>query len=312
MSSDNKNFEVLVKFDSDDRKVRSVLRDLDTYPFKIKYLIEPRGRGYIDLHVAYNKLLSLVDHKSVIIGGTADDFEIIYPGWDEAILSKTKAFQDNIFIIHCRPHPPISRPDYNEHKFYLDFDVNAIFSEDPKVTEGFVVDESSFWSKKLLDICGGLSHYVAPADAWTLHLEYVLWHRYRINRTLFMDKAWLDRKFNRKIDHRLGLRWYTERRYNLALLRSRFYHTYLEHQALNIYLNIKSGLSIPEEISGGEAPSASLFNPKSYKKERNSYIREYYLWKFLRKLLGRRRASRILGRKLVVPSGAEGASHKHR
>lgn len=309
MSSDCKNFEVLVKFDSDDKRVRSILRDLDAYPFRIKHLIEPRGRGYVDLHIAYNRLLSIADDRAVAVGVVADDFEIIYPGWDEAILSKTKTFQDNIFILHCRPHPPVFRPNYHEQKFYLDFDIDATLSEDPKVSEGFVVDESPFWSKKLLDICGGVTHHQASLDGWTLYLEYILWHRYGINRTLFTDGLLMQRKFNRKTDHRLGVRWYTERRYLLEFMRSRFYKTFLEHQALNLFLNINSDRSIPAEISGGEAPSAWLFDPKSYRKERNSYIRKYYLWKFLRKMLGRRRASRILGRKLEVASRSEGSPH---
>jgi hypothetical protein len=295
MSHDYKNFEVLIKFDTDDKKARSLLPTLKNYPFVIKYLVEPRGRGYIDLHVGYNRLLSLIDRRSTVVGGASDDFEITYPDWDEAILDKARTFEDNIFVIHCRPHPPTTRPNYDEQKFYLDFDLAALFSEDPKITEGFVADESSFWGKKLLDICGGLSHYAEPADAWTLHLEYVLWHRYSINRTLFLERPWLERKYDRMLDGRLGHRWYTERRYNQTLLRSRFYHTYLEHQALNVYLNIRSDLRIPEDISNENAPTVALFDGRNYRRERNSYVRQYYLWKFLRKTFGRRRASRILG-----------------
>ena len=100
------NFEVLVKFDSDDKKVGKVLPKLDTYPFRIKYLVEPRGRGYLDLHVFYNRLFSLVDERSTVIGAMGDDFEIIQEGWDEIILSKASIFPDQIFIIHGCPHPP--------------------------------------------------------------------------------------------------------------------------------------------------------------------------------------------------------------
>ena len=105
-SSSYDNFEVLIKFDSDDKKVPKVLPKLDTYPFKIKYLVEPRGRGYLDLHVFYNRLFSLVDERSTVIGAMGDDFEIIQEGWDEIILSKASIFPDQIFIIHGCPHPP--------------------------------------------------------------------------------------------------------------------------------------------------------------------------------------------------------------
>ncbi len=230
-SSDCKNFEVLVKFDSEDRKVRKVVSRLKTYPFKIKHIIESRGRGYTDLHVFYNRLFSLADEKSVVIGAMADDFEIIQEGWDEIILSKANNFPDNIFIIHGRPHPPFSRNNYQEQKFYLDFDINSL-------EELEIIDEAPLWSKKLLDICGGLGH-VSFTDAWTLCLEHHLFHKFGMNRSIFLESPIIYRKLNRKIDQRCALRWGTDRANNFALMRSSFYKDLVEQQALNIYCNIK-------------------------------------------------------------------------
>ena len=62
-SSNYDNFEVLVKFDSDDRLVPEFVRTLDQYPFAIKHLIEPRGRGYIDIHIGYTRVMSLADSR---------------------------------------------------------------------------------------------------------------------------------------------------------------------------------------------------------------------------------------------------------
>jgi len=228
MSTNYENFEVLVKFDSDDKKVRRVLPKLDTYPFKIKHIIEPRGRGYLDLHVFYNRLFSQVDERSVVIGAVADDFEIIQLGWDEIILSKTNVFPDQIFMIHGRPHPPLQRDNYETQKFYLDFDINSL--EDLEI-----IDEPPMWSRKLLDICGGFGH-ISFTDVWTLMLEYFLFHRCGINRTIFLEQPIIYRRPNQIIDQR---RWWTDRAPNFAFVRSSFHKTLVEQQALNIYSYIK-------------------------------------------------------------------------
>jgi len=229
MSTNYENFEVLVKFDSDDKKVGRVLPKLDTYPFKIKYIIEPRGRGYLDLHVFYNRLFSQVDERSVVIGAVADDFEIIQEGWDEIILRKTKIFPDQIFIIHSRPHPPQTRQNYQEQKFSLDFDINSL-------EDLYIIDEAPLWSRKLLDICGGLLN---ETDCWTLLLEYFLWHRCGINRTIFLDQPFSYRKTRDDIDQQSATRWWTDRAWIFGLLRSHFYKSLVEQQAVNIYCNIK-------------------------------------------------------------------------
>ena len=231
MSTNYENFEVLVKFDSDDKEVRRVLPKLDTYPFKIKHIIEPRGRGYVDLHVFYNRLFSQVDERSVVIGAVADDFEITQLGWDEIILSKTKIFPDQIFIIHGRPHPPYYRENYQEQKFFLDFDINSL--EDLEI-----VDEAPLWGRKLLDICGGFGH-LSFTDVWTLMLEWYLFHRCGTNRTIFLEQPIIHRRLNEIVDKQGARRWWTARAENFAFARSHFYKALVEQQALNIYSYIK-------------------------------------------------------------------------
>lgn len=231
MSSNYENFEVLVKFDSDDKEVRRVLPKLDTYPFKIKHIIEPRGRGYVDLHVFYNRLFPQVDERSVVIGAVADDFEITQLGWDEIILSKTKVFPDQIFMIHGRPHPPYYRENYQEQKFFLDFDINSL--EDLEI-----VDEAPLWGRRLLDICGGFGH-LSFTDVWTLMLEWYLFHRCGTNRTIFLEQPIVHRRLNETVDKQGARRWWTARAENFAFARSRFYKALVEQQALNIYSYIK-------------------------------------------------------------------------
>ncbi|GEM_PF-2415599 len=227
MSASYDNFEVLVKFDSDDEKVKYVLPKLDKYPFTVKYLIEPRGRGYIDLHVFYNRLFSLVDERSVVIGAMGDDFEITEKHWDEVILGKTHEFDDQVYIIHGRPHPPYQRENYETQKFFLDFDFDRM--EDLEI-----IDEAPLWSRKLLDICGGFGH-LSFTDVWTLALEYYLWHRCGLNRTIFTDRPFIHRQLNEDIDKQGSKRWWTDRVDNFAFARSNFYKTQVEQQALNIY-----------------------------------------------------------------------------
>ncbi|MFC1948653.1 hypothetical protein ACFLW0_00530 [Chloroflexota bacterium] len=229
MSSSYDNFEVLVKFDSDDRKVGRVVRKLKDYPFIIKHIIEARGRGYLDLHIFYNRLFSHVDEKSIIIGAVADDFEIIQEGWDEIILSKAKIFPDQIFIIHGRPHPPTTRQNCQEQKFSLDFDIDSL-------EDLLIIDEAPLWSRKVMDICGG---FLNETDCWALLLEYFLWHRCGINRTIFLDQPFSYRKTRDEVDQQFARRWWTDRAWIFNLLRSHSYKSLVEQQAVNIYCNIK-------------------------------------------------------------------------
>ena len=266
-SSNYDNFEVLVKFDSDDKKVRKVLPKLDTYPFKVKYLIEPRGRGYLDLHVFYNRLFSQVDERSVVIGAMADDFEIMQEGWDEIILGKINLFPDQIFIIHGCPHPPTSRENYQEQKFYLDFDIKAL-------EDLYIIDEAPLWSRKLIDICGGFGN-ASTTDCWTLSLEYFLWHRCGINRTIFLEQPIIYRKTKDKVDQQIARRWWTDRANNFAFMRSDFYKTFVEQQAVNIYCYVKMAemSALPPPFVEKESDfKPTILTPKEFRRLKRQYL----------------------------------------
>lgn len=226
MSANPDNFEVLVKFDTDDKRVRKVLPKLGNYPFPVKYLIEPRGRGYVDLHVFYTRLFSLVDERSIVVGAMGDDFEVVLQGWDEIVLSKAQTFPDQIFIIHDY------EKEYREQGMFGDFDLNTL--------EGSLFfAEAPLWSRRLLEICGGLGH-VSFTDAWTVCLEYYLHHRCGLNRTLFLKERLVTRRAKEGVDGSIALRWWTQRTDNFAFMRTNFYKNLVEQQAVNIYLNIKA------------------------------------------------------------------------
>jgi len=115
-------------------------------------------------------------------------------------------------------------------KFFLDYDID-------RVDDLAIIDEAPLWSRKLLDICGGFGH-LSFTDAWTLMLEYYLYHRCGLDRTIFLDQPIITRVLNDEIDKGPG-RWYTSRAENFAFAKGNFYKTQVEHQALNIYAYIK-------------------------------------------------------------------------
>ncbi|NOZ52373.1 MAG: hypothetical protein GXP08_04390 [Gammaproteobacteria bacterium] len=229
-SASYNNIEVLVKFDSDDENVEDMVATLSDYPFTIKYLVEPRGRGYVDIHIGYTRLLSLLDPCTTVVGAFADDFIITVQDWDEKVLSKTKAYDDDIYCLHQRPHPPYYRKQYQTEPFYLDFSLEQLDYIE-------IVDEGPFWSRRWLEICGGLGH-VSFTDAWTLCLQWYLYHLYGVNRTQFLDEPVIHRVLNAMIDTSSAQRWHTERASNFDFMQSEHYHVMVMNQASNLHLNI--------------------------------------------------------------------------
>lgn len=235
-SANHENFELLVKFDSDDQLVPDFVKTLKKYPFQIKHLVEPRGRGYIDIHIGYTRAMSLADPRSTVMGCFADDFVITAECWDEQVLAETNKFEDDIFIIHQIPHPPFYRPSYKNNPFYMDFDLNHMDTIE-------VIDEGPFWSRKLLEICGGLGH-VSFTDAWTLCLQWFLFHNYGINRTRFTSEPLIHRRLHEDVDTEHSDRWHNDRKWNFEFIDSDFYRTMVKNQARNIALNLAAPLPI--------------------------------------------------------------------
>ena len=237
-SADHNNFEVLVKFDTCDPEVPAYLPQLEQYPFAVKHIVEPRGRGYIDIHIGYTRAMMLADDRSIVMGAFADDFVVIQPNWDTTVLAETTHFEDDIYMIHQRPHPCFYRPHFQDQPFYPHFNLDH-------VDELAIVDEGPFWSRKLLEICGGLGH-VSFTDVWSLVIQWYLYQNHGLNRTRFLDQPQVYRVLHDEVDTREAKRWDTDRRINFDFIASDFYRTMVKNQARNVALNIMA--------MGGESP----------------------------------------------------------
>lgn len=222
--------EVLIKFDTDDQIAMSVEADIlaQNYPFKIKTAYGPRGRGYIDIHQGYNNLLPMISRESRVIGAMADDF-IVNRHWDEAVRLSIEG-AGKFFIIHQRPHPP-NGSDYNRpDKFRMDADMfNA--------EDIHIIDEAPLWSPALIQAVEGFP--VSFTDAWTLCLEYSLWHIYGINITKFLPGIMINRT-TCEVDQPGNERWHTDRRINFDFIKSNEFKEIVEEQAWFIDGAIKS------------------------------------------------------------------------
>lgn len=232
-SKDLDQIEVLVKFDSCDPWAGDIISQIMRMPISIKYIIEPRGRGYIDIHHGYNRLLMHIDPQVYLIGAMADDF-LVEKGWDEAMIKliPSPIYQD-LYIIHQRPHPPTSRVNYGSKMFNMDY---PMFD---KLEDLYIVDEAPFWSRELLFTTSWLGGGLSFTDGWTLALEYVLWHKYGLKITLFTDKLRIKRITHPGIDTSNNPRWNTDRKENFEYIKTKYFRDIVEHQARNVYLTIK-------------------------------------------------------------------------
>ena len=249
-SANYKNFEVLVKFDTCDSNVAGYLPELKKYPFAVKHLVEPRGRGYIDIHIGYTRAMMLADERVTVMGAYADDFVATRPHWDTTVLAETKQFEDDIYIIHQRPHPCFYRPGFHEQPFYPHFNLDHI-------DEMAIVDEGPFWSRKLLEICGGLGH-VSFTDVWTVFLQWYLYHDFGINRTRFLKEPQIHRVLHDAVDTRQADRWDSDRRINFEFIAGDFYRNMVKKQARNIALNILAEQRVEDTL---RPPQGSLTHP---------------------------------------------------
>jgi len=217
--------EVLVKYDFCDQEARFVHDSLlpdNKYPFKIKQIYEEKLRGYIDIHYGYNLLIPLLSPSSKIVISMADDFTVNH-GWDFALCNQAQTAGD-YFIIHQRPHPPISRPDYNINPFDVSF--NPFHAEDLHI-----IDEAPAWSTKLINDVETFP--ISFTDAWTLCIERVLWFKYDINITRFTDGIFVNRKTG-SMDQEDHPRWNTDRKENFEYMKTELFKEIIESQCKNI------------------------------------------------------------------------------
>jgi hypothetical protein len=183
------------------------------------------------------------------MGAFADDFVVTQPNWDTTVLAETTHFEDDIYMIHQRPHPCFYRPHFNEQPFYPHYNLDHMDAL-------AIIDEGPFWSRKLLEICGGLGH-VSFTDAWSLVIQWYLYADHGLNRTRFLDQPQVYRVLHDEVDTRESDRWDTDRRINFEFIASDFYRTMVQNQARNVALNIQAGGG-PQSQSCVKPPAAQM------------------------------------------------------
>lgn len=246
-SRDPKDIELLVKFDDDDNMAQEVYEEIMNYPGEvmIKALWGPRNRGYTDIHLGYNQLLTHVASDSKIIIAMADDFRA-ERDWDNALCNSVKDAGE-YFIIHQRKHPVLHVADLS---FSPSFNMDETLNPFEKGANLYIIDEAPAWSPALLKICtpGSGTEYpskfyqretfpVSFTDAWTLCLEYCLWHNHGINITRFLPDLFISRK-TCEVDQPGNDRWTTDRKENFEFIKSEGFKNIVTWQAREISLRI--------------------------------------------------------------------------
>jgi len=221
------DIEVLIKYDDDDEHAHDLYHRIygsawEKYPFKMKQIFGKRGRGYIDIHKGYNSLLKFVSNETKIIVAMADDFTV-EKDWDIKMDDCVKDAGD-YFIIHQRPHPPITRPNFSHEKF--DVSYNPFYSEDLHI-----IDEAPAWSKALIDAVKDFP--LSFTDAWTLCVERVLWFKHDIRLTRFTDGLIINR-YTSEVDQPENDRWNTDRKTNFDYMKTQEFRNIIEEQSQRI------------------------------------------------------------------------------
>lgn len=230
------NIEILIKFDDDDRLAQSSIDFLYKSEINFKYKFGPRLRGYEDIHIGYNSLIDLASDQSIVFTCFADDFVISEMHWDKKILSLINKINKDIFIIHQRPHPPSNRKLLSLNKYNPFFKINDLANL-------YIIDEAPMWSRKLIDVCKGFGN-ISFTDAWTLYLEWYLYHFNKINITYFTDEPIIHRKLDDKIDGPSALRWSTARKANFEYINSKNFKELTINEVKNIEMLIKSSYEL--------------------------------------------------------------------
>lgn len=113
--ADPHSFEVLVKIDEGDDKMRHVL-DMakDDYPFRVRYLQTPKLDGYYTLHKGYQQLFEISDPSSYFIYLLNDELRFTTPGWDRALARYVGFFPDHMFRLKLSVHKYFNYYSYHE------------------------------------------------------------------------------------------------------------------------------------------------------------------------------------------------------
>ena len=230
------NFEVLIKFDSDDYNVPAMVRTFPNYPFRINHIVDRRGRGANDMHLGYTSLLNIAEANTEFFVTLSDDFEV-RPLWDKNLLDvlvtrgenntpfekhilETLDGREDIFIIQYMPHPGATPQQKINYQMEAKNIENLTGLE---VAPGF--------SRKLIELCGGFGH-VSFTDAWSILLQYELLNTHSLNITKFTNDEYAQRMIQGTgMDVMEQANRDGQRKYNFQLINKPWYQRMVKTQA---------------------------------------------------------------------------------
>lgn len=182
------SFEVLIKFDNDDKEACKLVSKFPEYSFKINHIFDERGRGAMDFHIGYTTLLSIANPNTVFFVTLADDF-VVKKDWDLTLFSKLdimgKEPKSKKWVLYNKIEEDIFLLQHSPYPNNLEFDKNNI----ENVTG---LEIAPAFSKKLIYLCGGFG-YMSFTDAWVVLLQHELKHVHNVDITTFTDKEYVER-----------------------------------------------------------------------------------------------------------------------
>jgi hypothetical protein len=152
---DPQQVEILVKIDDEDAAMQAVvLEQAKTRPFAVKFICGPRGKGFEDIWMSYNKLLPLAHPEAYFFCLLNDELRVNQVGWDENLKRYVGLFPDHIFRL---------RTTHLRLRNYFDF-----------WECGYAPDSYAFITQRWFAVSGDWNPCAGP-DTCQQFIAYHLW-----------------------------------------------------------------------------------------------------------------------------------------
>ncbi|MBI3453795.1 MAG: hypothetical protein HY057_13370 [Rhodospirillales bacterium] len=221
--------EFLIKLDNDDPGHEALRRSIAPFAekFVIRTLVSPRGRGYLDLHKAYNDLFFMANEAAQLFWVLADDCVFIRKDWDALLL-------------RIAAETPIPAFCINEH--LADFAAcNAQQAIDGHM-ENFPI-----FSRAWLNVLGGFGQN-SFTDASTAIIQHLLVRNHNIDLRIPLPAKLIERRMW-AADCAGSSRWSDERAANHRALLTPAHMEMLACQARNLWLQTAHHVGATAEIA---------------------------------------------------------------
>lgn len=222
---DRDKVEFLIKFDSDDNKFLTLIKEFSRFPLKIRLFSYSRWEGMETAHYNYTYLLNRINSESKFIIFCGDDS--VPKNLNISILEK---FKDNNYLFFS------SLPRMSETEWLAKSSYTPPFSKCMNDLNSLrLVEPYPVISRKLLEICSGAG-FCSNVDGWLALLNVILFNKYNILLTKNLPNLMFSRDNTQKQDmfeDNFTSNW------NRDMENLPYYFDLLNQQAKNIYLNIK-------------------------------------------------------------------------